>query len=96
MSDEQTKYPELEKKAEVMDDARAIGAFIDWLRDDKDVVLAHRPTEVGTGVYYRYYHHDMRQLLAEFFDIDLQKMEEEKLALIEECRRAHAQQQEDK
>ena len=78
-------YPECEKIAAVQEKSRELTNFVDWLRehgysiceevtygDQEEWVTTRRPFE---------------QLFADYFGIDLKKVEEERRALLEEIRR---------
>lgn len=87
---------EHEKLAAVKEKSQAIGEFIEWLRYEKGLRLA----EYTHRTYFD--HHgdertlseelftvdvNMQELLAEFFEIDLDKLEEEKLQMLKEIRK---------
>lgn len=89
------EYPEHEKLAKVHDKSQAIGEFLEWLADERDFVLAvrHQHTEdciedcgarrgelIPLAI-------PVHKLLAEFFDIDEDKLDDEKRAMLEELRR---------
>jgi len=77
------KYPECEKLAAVHEKSQAIGAFLEWL-ETKDISLMTRD------------HNDdccsprmsIEEMLAEFFEIDLNKVEEERRAILEDIEAA--------
>lgn len=90
-------YPELEKMKSVRGKSQALGEFLDWLREEKSVCLAkpHRhsgscrdPEEsflvcgVEDGELLPF-HYSMERLLAEFFGIDLRKVEAERTAIVQ-------------
>lgn len=76
------KYPEHEKLKEIQPDSQKIGEFLEWLQDEKRLELCHF---VGDELVPSYT--SKMQLLAEFFEIDQKKIEEEKQAMIDEMRR---------
>lgn len=91
--------PECDKIQKAKGESHAIGEFMDWLRDEKNVVLAtyheHSEEECGStrwpecGIYSEQpvvFHYNMEQLLAEFFEIDLNVVEQERQALLEQQR----------
>ena len=93
-------YPEHEKLSKIKDQSQAIGEFIDWLRQDQEYVIAkyHECDEDcpdrrsgGRGGCCRddeldpYFGSDI-VLLARYFDIDLGKLEDEKLEMLKEIR----------
>lgn len=84
-----TSYPEHEKLAKIADKSQTMGEWVEWLQG-KGYVLA----EYGTGEPgddrspHRLYavHSNPSELLAEFFDIDRDKIEAEKRQMLEEMR----------
>ena len=80
------KYPEHEKQRAVKTRSQAIGDFLDWLTSEKEICL-HKWSE-----YYKKYYPSCiktEDLLAEFFDIDLKVVENEKLTMLEEIRKTN-------
>lgn len=81
-----TDYPEHEKLKKVSAQSQVFGEFIDWLRDDLGLELCHYHGRSES------YHPDSRtvnELLALFFDIDLEKIEQEKEQMLSEVRKAN-------
>lgn len=84
MSDETIdKYPEHVKQDKVGPDAQVIGEFIEWLQEQYSICWWH---EDSTSFYPS--HVSVEQLLASYFKIDLEKIEQEKRAMLEELRQA--------
>jgi hypothetical protein len=87
-------YPECEKLRRVSYTSNQIGEFLDWLREEKGITLCkwqdtiRHSNEIGDYTPQGYYIVTERteQLLADFFEIDLNKVEEERLALLNELR----------
>ena len=77
-------YPEHEKLSEVSDKSQAIGEFIDWLEYEKGIHLGFYPDgqEPMQAVFM-----NIRDLLADFFEIDLDKIDLEKDAMLEAMRK---------
>jgi len=75
-------YPEHEKLKKINDKSQTIGEFIDWINYEKDIVLAK---------YEDYCLFPIRtpieKLLAEFFEIDSDKLESEKCQMLELIRK---------
>lgn len=71
--------PELDKMLAVKDKSQAIGEFFDWLVNDKGYVLSQYE-EKDRRLYPTY--SSIEKLLAEFFGIDLKKIEEERRAIL--------------
>jgi hypothetical protein len=96
MSDKE-QYPEHEKIKNLHGVNQTVGDFIEWLHDSKSVhfVTRHRHTDDLCGGNSRYptCGYDERsdepvftgteELLAEFFNIDLKKLEQEKRTMLE-------------
>jgi hypothetical protein len=77
-----SKHPECDKLLAVKERSQAIGEFLEWLTGEKGVVLAtwFPPGRLESGGYR------IEKLLAEFFEIDLDKVEQEKRVMLEELR----------
>jgi hypothetical protein len=82
---ETAQYPEHDKLEKVQEQSQTIGEFLEWLSSEKEIHLArwHNTCDL------RDVHTDKEKLLAEFFGIDLKKLEEEKRQMIEVCRQFH-------
>lgn len=94
------KYPEHEKLKAVKEKSQAIGEFMDWVENEHRAVLCipHRHTPhcngpsgcgLSDGEFTIFYHGGMQKILAEFFGIDLDELESEKLKMLDDCRLAH-------
>lgn len=102
---EKATYPEHEKMSKIKDESQSIGAFLEWLRGDRGLVIAsyHSHTE-GCGhiprnsVNYpadcgyvddqlQAEHVGIQDLLAEYFEISLLEIEEEKRKMLNEVRK---------
>lgn len=77
------EYPEHEKMSTIVDKSQSIGEFIEWLNDTKNYKICEK-----TGDFVRYYpiRKSVECLLAEFFGIDLGKIEQEKREMLEDIR----------
>jgi hypothetical protein len=77
---EESKYPECDKLAAVAKKSQLCGEFLDWLRE--------QGWDLVEEVEEHYYpvRKTNEQLLAGFFKIDLNKVETERRALLEEIR----------
>lgn len=71
-----TNYPEHEKLHTIHDKSQIIGEFIDWAQSE-EVVLIDLDKNQHVGAYR------LRQLLADFFEIDLKKLEAEKRQMLD-------------
>lgn len=70
---------EHERLSQISNKSQVIGEFIDWLAS-KGIY----PQKSGRGS--RGFHFDVQKELAEFFKIDLEKLEREKLVILEHLR----------
>lgn len=85
----QPPCPECERLSNVADDSNKIGEFIDWLRmNEMDIVeydergeLRDYPSHTGNV--------GINNLLAKYFGIDLNKVEQERRALLDWLRSQH-------
>jgi len=82
MSESAAKYPEHAKLRAVRDLSQAIGSFLEWLYQEKNLSLC---TMLPTGEFLASYQ-GPNVLLAEYFEIDPAKLEDEKLAMLESIR----------
>jgi hypothetical protein len=96
-----TKYPEHAKLDKVKDKSQTIGEFLEWLSTkrrevavwaepkeppylDKDGELKSNENYMPEGWYPLNY--SIEKLLAEYFEIDLNKLESEKRQMLDEIR----------
>ena len=90
LNPQQTKaemeYPEHEKLKAVSDKSHLLGEFLEWLETEKGIILSiwsderlHPAIEQSTT----------QALLAEYFDIDLMKIQLEKDDMLAEMRKAN-------
>ena len=82
-------YPEHDKMSKIADKSQAIGEFMEWLEQEKNLTLC-KPIPEGeeaAGQYWPAYT-PIQNLLAEFFDIDPVALEREKRAMLDEMRKA--------
>ncbi|KKK84023.1 hypothetical protein LCGC14_2787510 [marine sediment metagenome] len=83
-------YPEHEKLKAIQEQSQVICEFIEWLesgeasRDGACLEIARRDNEFGE---LESYFENTQPLVVRFFDIDLDKLEEEKRQMLEECRK---------
>lgn len=92
------KYPEHQKLSAISDKSQAIGEFLDWLSETKGIELAtrHRHTDscCDDDSFIRRCGYSqgelkpelvpLRKLLSEFFEIDDEKIETEKRAMLKD------------
>lgn len=95
---EKIETPELEKITEHRDESQSIGSFLDWLKNEQEICLCvYGAYGVHTDEDEENFADDneqlycinktIEQLLAEYFEIDLDKAEKERVALLEQIRR---------
>ncbi len=80
-----TNYPEHEKMSTIVDKSQAIGDFLEWLNDTKKYRICERQHK-GWAEHYPI-RESVEHLLAEYFKIDLNKLEQEKREMLEEIRK---------
>lgn len=80
-----SKYPECDKMTAVKDQSQTIRGFLEWLEYVKEVSLCHL-IEGEDEMEYCPIYVDTERLLAEFFDIDLNKVEKEKRDMLDQLR----------
>jgi len=96
-----TATPEHEKLHKVQEKSQAIGEFLEWLTEEKRYSICQYVNTIGEvdceGEEIRFpvkgylpILERIEQLLAEYFDIDLDKLELEKRAMLDELRRPNA------
>ena len=83
-------YPEHDKLALVKTESQTCGEFLEWLEDSKGLELCewwddHRDSIVEPARYIPR-RVSIQNLLAEFFKIDLEKLEAEKELMLEKQR----------
>jgi len=76
-------YPEHEKLTKVADKSQAIGEFLEWCSAEKGISLANYSDYREDGMPVPF-----RPLLAEFFEIDENVLEQEKRAMLDAMRKA--------
>lgn len=74
-------YPEHDKLATINTESQTCGEFYDWLQEQGYRLC------FDDGGGYTPARANVQDLLAEFFEIDQQKIELEKRAMLDECRR---------
>lgn len=71
------KYPECEKMQSVRDDSQKIGEFLEWLDQNKMFVAEYNHMDFAQPIRLR-----REQLLAKYFEIDLDKVENERRKIL--------------
>jgi hypothetical protein len=80
---EPSKYPEHEKLRPIQPYSQKIGDFLEWLGQEGYHLAKYENERLWPS------HESISSLLARFFEIDQDKLEQEKLAMIDELRRAN-------
>jgi hypothetical protein len=77
--------PMLDKMESIKKDSQICGEFLEWLMSKFHMMNKHEPRE---NLYVEPYtsHFSIEGLLAEYFDIDLVKVEKEKQQILNEIR----------
>ena len=92
-------YPEHEKLSAIQYKSQTIGEFLDWLRGEKAIVLCRRQESTivrvedgweGDPAGYYPAGTTTQALLAEYFDVDQDRLEQEKRAMLAKLREAVA------
>lgn len=82
------KYPEHEKLDKIQETSNSIGTFLEWLSSTKQIRFAKWDREVFVQQSM-----EIEKWLAEYFNIDLKKLEEEKQAMLKELRKLQEKKQ---
>lgn len=77
------EFPEHDKLKQIKEESRAIGEFIEWLEENGYSICEY--DDANFDNYYRT-PKSTEQLLAMHFNIDLNKIEQEKRAMLEKLR----------
>lgn len=79
-----SEYPEHQKMRAVREQSQFIGQFIDWLQNETDLRICSYADDDG-GYYLA--HISTEKLLAQYLEIDLKRLEEEKCEMVAEMRK---------
>ena len=84
---------ELDKMVAAHGDAFVIGEFIDWLAESGYAICTLQKTGYGDGSdFYKAWlpkRNSHEEMLADYFEIDLKKIEEERRAILENLQQRH-------
>lgn len=82
-----SEYPEHEKLRAIQEQSQTIGHFLEWLAVEKDVMLCKAdPEYTGDRSPFWPIRKSREKLLADYFGIDLKKIEQEKQAMLDKLR----------
>ena len=76
------KYPEHDKLSKVKDQCQWLGEFIEWLEEREMQIVEWVEVPRFDSRQMVPVHKPINQWLAEYFDIDLMKLEDEKLEML--------------
>lgn len=79
-------YPECDKLAAVSEESQKIGAFLDWLRNEKGYVICEENKDCDSGQELAPIFSNIESLLAEYFDINLNRVEKERREILANLR----------
>jgi len=82
------EMPECERLKAVQEQSQIIGEFLEWLGDEKGYFICTYGDNAEFPQLPFLISDSRERLLAEFFGIDLDKVEKEKRALLEELRKS--------
>lgn len=77
-----SEYPEHNKLDKVKQQSQAAGEFVEWLTDVKKYVIATHINIDGVGDRLSQVHINITSLLAEFYGVDLNALEQEKQQML--------------
>lgn len=80
------EFPQHERLEEVNGESQVIGQFLDWLQSEEHVTLCR----IGEHGHYYPTYERIEQTLANYFGIDLNQLEEEKLEMLKQLRGGRA------
>lgn len=81
---------ECDKLLKVAPDSQKIGAFLEWLQEERQTVLAVYGDERNTRSTLFPDHTSIQNLLAEYFQIDMAQVERERAAILDGLRASHS------
>ena len=92
-------YAEHERVSQVKDKSQAIGEFLQWLADqgiqlgkyvNDEIKTYDGDSDSFTVTHFRPHHERIEDLLARYYNIDLNKLEREKREMLAELRKRNA------
>lgn len=86
-TEEQPQYPELDKMKAAREKSAVLSDFLDWMDENGIRLCRNNPDHYWAkgGEYYPITE-NYEQLLAQYFNIDLNKVEEERRRILDEQR----------
>lgn len=82
MVDDLEEYPEHNKLVAISKYSQVVGDFLTWLGDERSFFIARYQVDGVWDEDIVHIDQTIQQLLADFFEIDLDKIEEEKRAML--------------
>jgi hypothetical protein len=90
MNEDKEPYPEHAKLKKVKERSQCVGEFLEWLGTEEIMLGTYTRVSGRRSESFMTIGESTESLLARFFDIDLNKLEEEKCAMLEEIRKANS------
>jgi len=84
------EYPEHDKMHLVKDKTQFMGEFLEWLQTEQEIVFGEY-TDKNPDTLFPISHRSVEEWLALYFDINLNKIEEEKLQMLKKLREDNSQ-----
>lgn len=85
MRKSEVKTPQLDKMRSVKEDSQKLSTFIDWLTE-QGMPICEKITDDRYGAEMAPITISIERLLARYFEIDLNKVEDERRSLLDELR----------
>lgn len=85
LNGDKVETPEIDKLSAIQEQSQIVGEFLDWMMDVKRYSLVVVDPEDSRVFFHPSI--SVENLLAEYFDIDLKKVEKEKQSILEMVRR---------
>ena len=82
------EYPEHMKLEKISDKSQTCGVFLDWLRE-KYIIASYQDSPISSDQELFPVYIETRKLLAEFFEIDEDRLEKEKDEMLKEIRKSN-------
>jgi hypothetical protein len=86
MEKEMPACPECDKMIEVQDQSNTLSAFVDWLNENGYTICTLEETDGYPKEQFIPHREPYEKLFAKYFNIDLNKVEKERCALLEAIR----------
>lgn len=84
----ENKYPELERLKNIQEQSQLCGEFLEWLQTKYRLIGKRESFENGYIPFNYSSHINVTKLLAEYFDIDIEKVEKEKIQMLKDLNKS--------